>query len=273
MSNNLKYILWGGGLATLLLLAGSAVIGPKLITSLVVGFGGEGDSRYSTEGYDTGLEFAPNMFYSEAYKPYTQWKPASVFNNGRNMQAAPKGTIPRSGWYVAEDYKPYHISNTPEAYNDSTAGVKSPIMEMLASLEGDKKAAAEKQIEAKGKKIYEVFCMVCHGEQGDGQGTIVKNEKYPTPGTYASKVAVTEGQMFHSITYGKNLMGSYASQITPQERWAVIYYIKKTFMGGVTAAPATEKTTDVKATPAPAANAKVAAPAKADATPPAKKTK
>lgn len=243
----LKNIIWGSVIAVVLLLVLSAIFVPKMLTPLVVGFGGEGSERYSTDGYDTGLEFAPNMFYSEAYKPYTQWKPASVFKDGMNMQTAPKGTIPRSSWYIAEDYKPYHISNTPEAYQDSLSGIKSPIMEILAGLEGDKKAAAEKQIEARGKKVYEIFCMVCHGETGDGQGPIVKADKYPTPNTYASKTALTEGQMYHSITYGKNLMGSYASQVTPQERWAVIYYIKKTFMGGVTAAPAAAAATTTPA--------------------------
>lgn len=256
MSNNSKYILWGGGLATLLLLVGSAIVGPKLISPLVIGFGGEGDSRYSTEGFETGIEFAPNMFHPESYEAYTQWKPASVFKDGKNMQVAPKGTISRTLGYADEAYKPYHLSDTPEAYNDSTSGIKSPIMEMLAGLEGDKRAAAEKQIEAKGKKIYETFCTVCHGEQGDGQGTIVKNEKYPTPGSYASKTTVTEGQMYHSITYGKNLMGGYASQVTPQERWAVIYYIKKTFMGGVSAAPATATPATAAPANAPATDAK-----------------
>ena len=251
----LKYILWGGGIATLLLLVGSAIYGPKMISPLVIGFGGEGANRYSTEGFETGLEFAPNMFHPESYESYTQWKP-SIFKDGKNMQSAPKGTIPRkNSWYIGEDYKPYYLSDTPEAYADSTASLKSPVMEMLAALEGDKKDAAEKQIEAKGKKIYETFCAVCHGEQGDGQGTIVKNDKYPTPNSYSSKAALTQGQMFHSITYGKNLMGSYASQVTPQERWAVIYYIKKTFMGGVNPAPAA-------ATPAPAAATPAPAPAK-----------
>jgi hypothetical protein len=37
---------------------------------------------------------------------------------------------------------------------------------------------------------------------------------------------MTDGTMFYSITYGRNLMGSYASQLTPKQRWEIVYYIK-----------------------------------------------
>jgi hypothetical protein len=58
----------------------------------------------------------------------------------------------------------------------------------------------------------------------------VANGKFPTPGKYWDKVAsagLNEGKMFHSITYGKNLMGQHASQVTKEERWLVIHYINE----------------------------------------------
>lgn len=224
-----KNILIGAGVAiTLLALIGSAMIGPKLVSTIVVGFGGEGANRYSTDGFDTGLEFAPNMYHAESYEAYTQWKP-SIFKDGKNMQSAPAGTVPRGGWYVAEDYMPYHLPNTPEAY-DSASAIKNPLLASVAGLDSTKRDAAMKKTEDKGKKIYETYCLVCHGEAGAGDGILVKNEKIPTPGAYSTKVDLTDGKMFHSITYGKNLMGSYASQITPEERWQVIYYIRKNFL-------------------------------------------
>lgn len=224
-----KYIIGGTVLVLLVGMVLSAIVGPKLISYITVGFGGEGDKRYSTAGYDTGLEFAPNMFHSEALESYTQWKP-SLFADGKNMQAAPKGTVPRSNWYIAENYKPYHYAETPEAYEAAGTSLTNPLTAQIETLEEGKRADALKKLETRGKNVYTINCAVCHGETGDGQGTIVKNQKYPTPGSYQSKEGLTDGKMYHSITYGKNLMGSYASQVTPEERWAAIYYIRKNFI-------------------------------------------
>jgi mono/diheme cytochrome c family protein len=261
----LKYLIRGGIAVTLLLLVVSAYMGPKLASYITIGFGGEGDKRYSTEGYTTGLEFAPNMYYSEALETYTQWKP-SLFKDGKNIQAAPKGTIPRNSWYVAEDYQAYHLVDT--AYESSVA-LKSPIEAKMAAMPAAEAAEYEKALLVKGDTIYRTFCSVCHGAKGDGQGILVTGAvQYPTPGAYDSKVGLTEGKMFHSLTHGKNLMGSYASQITPEQRWQVIYYIKKNFLKNVaTAAPAQAAATPAAATPAADAKAK---PADAKAKPAAK---
>ncbi len=208
----------------------SAYVGPKLISGVVVGYGGEGANRYSTDGFNTGLEYAPNMFHPESYEAYTQWKPATPFRDGKNMQAPPAGTVPRDNGYIHEDFQPYHYPNTQEAYDLATENLKSPVVEALAAIDSLKRKDAAKGILAKGKKVYTIHCQICHGEQGDGQGTIVKNNVYPTPGDYKTKENLTDGKMFHSITYGRNLMGSHASQVTPEERWAVIYYIRNSFL-------------------------------------------
>ncbi|MFN0203892.1 MAG: c-type cytochrome [Bacteroidia bacterium] len=270
-----KYLIGGAVVLLLVGLVGSAFIGPKLITPIVVGFGGEGDKRYSVDGYETGLEFAPNMYHSEALESYTQWKP-SVFRDGRNMQYAPKGTVPRNSWYVAENFQPYHFENTPEAYDSASNLVKSPLVaRMEAITDTTARKAMEKDILIKGDSVYKTFCAICHGDKGDGNGTIVESEKYPTPGSYESKVGLTEGKMYHSITYGKNLMGSYASQITPEQRWQVIYYIKKNFLknapAAAPAATATPAKADAKPATAKPAETKPAAVAAKPAAKPAEK--
>ena len=60
-----------------------------------------------------------------------------------------------------------------------------------------------------------------------GDGKVVTNGGFPPPPAYSSAqlIDLPEGKMFHSITYGKNLMGPHASQLTQDERWKIIYYI------------------------------------------------
>jgi mono/diheme cytochrome c family protein len=82
------------------------------------------------------------------------------------------------------------------------------------------------------ERLYLINCGICHGPALDGNGPLYKDGTGPYPAKPAMLVgdpkyaAMPEGQMFYSITYGKNLMGSYASQVTPKQRWMIINYIK-----------------------------------------------
>ena len=79
---------------------------------------------------------------------------------------------------------------------------------------------------ARGRKVYMNTCVVCHGPEGDGHGYIVP--PFPMPPTlHSDKVrGWPDGRIFHVITVGQNLMPSYASQILPEDRWAVIDYVR-----------------------------------------------
>ncbi len=70
--------------------------------------------------------------------------------------------------------------------------------------------------------------MHCHGESGQGDGGTVTNGGFPPPPAYNGGALknLPEGKMFHSITYGKGMMGSHASQLTKEERWKIIQYVK-----------------------------------------------
>ncbi|MEZ4873825.1 MAG: cytochrome c [Bdellovibrionales bacterium] len=81
---------------------------------------------------------------------------------------------------------------------------------------------------ARGKKHYTMQCAVCHGDAGDGKGTIASKMAVPPPSLISGKVlGYTEGRIFHAMTTGWGVMGSYSRQIRNEEdRWAVINYIK-----------------------------------------------
>jgi mono/diheme cytochrome c family protein len=82
------------------------------------------------------------------------------------------------------------------------------------------------------QRLYLVNCGICHGMKLDGNGPLYRGGDGPFPAKPATLVgdakydAMPEGQMYYSVTYGKNKMGSYASQLDTRQRWMVIAYIK-----------------------------------------------
>ncbi|MBI4211238.1 MAG: cytochrome c [Deltaproteobacteria bacterium] len=78
----------------------------------------------------------------------------------------------------------------------------------------------------RGKKMFNTYCAVCHGPRGLGDGSIVP--KFPRPPMLSSEKvrAWADGQIYHTITMGQNLMPSYASQVEPEDRWAIVHYVR-----------------------------------------------
>jgi mono/diheme cytochrome c family protein len=110
---------------------------------------------------------------------------------------------------------PYAYANTSEGYEAAGANLLSPI------------ETAKRSIEA-GAVLYTKFCMHCHGETGQGDGGVVTNGGFPPPPAYngAALKNLPEGKMFHSITYGKGQMGSHSSQLSKEDRWKIVQYVK-----------------------------------------------
>lgn len=186
----------------------------------------------STDPLSPGIEFMPDMYRSIAYKPYEENPNFKDLLGARPpvVGTISQGEFPNSPWGINNAIYPY--PNTPEGYEAAGLNLKNPIELTPENLE-------------KGKAVYTKFCTPCHGDAGDGNGSIVANGKFPSPGKYWDKVTangLNEGKMFHSITYGKNLMGQHASQINKEERWLVIHYINDLIKK---AAPAPASTTAV----------------------------
>ncbi|OIP36360.1 MAG: hypothetical protein AUK47_15205 [Deltaproteobacteria bacterium CG2_30_63_29] len=80
---------------------------------------------------------------------------------------------------------------------------------------------------ATGKKMFDTYCIVCHGEYGMGDGT-VPTKGFPLPPSLLDQRARTlpDGGIFHIITTGQNAMPKYRNQLRPEERWGVVYYVR-----------------------------------------------
>lgn len=155
-----------------------------------------------------GYEYMPDMYRSPSFETYGK----NEFYGDSIMSARmpAENSIARG-----EDNLPYPYPNTFEGYEAAGANLKNPL------------ANTEENI-AKGKAVYMRFCVHCHGKKGKGDGTVPTNSEFPAVPAYdgAGLKDLPEGKMFHSIHYGKNLMGSHASQITKTERWQVILFVQ-----------------------------------------------
>ncbi|MGE9295267.1 MAG: c-type cytochrome [Puniceicoccales bacterium] len=78
-----------------------------------------------------------------------------------------------------------------------------------------------------GQKKYTVFCQPCHGQTGDGNGITKQYGMAATPTYHDARLRdMPVGEIFNTITHGKNLMGAYGMKLNEDERWAVIAYVR-----------------------------------------------
>ncbi len=181
-----------------------------------------------------GSIYMPDMAYSRAYESYADH--SNLAEKGINYNSRPVvGTISR------EEDMPFHIPmDQPGDTTNYTASKAVP--NPYDSLSKTDMEEAE--------RLYLINCGICHGTDLKGNGPIYNDGKGPYPAQPKNLIGdpivsvMPDGQMFYSLTYGKNLMGSYASQLSRKQRWQVIAYIK-----------AKQKASKAKAAPAPAADA------------------
>ena len=163
-------------------------------------------------------EFLPEMVRSV---PYGAYAPNPGFPDGKTLQPPPAGTIPR-GWL------PLPAGETPEATAQARDGLENPY------------AAGGPWVKKRGQAGFRTFCQPCHGPQGRGDGAVTRRGVPPPPTLASEKVAaMSDGRLFHVITDGQGNMAGYAAQITPEERWMIVWYLR----------PLTEKRSTEGATP------------------------
>jgi len=147
-------------------------------------------------------QFMPNMYESGGYETYGE----AAFKNGVEAQLPAEGS-------VARGHVPFDIENSTAGYELAKTTLTSPL-------------SADDIDAERGKELYNIYCGICHGTKGNGQGNLVKREKILGIPSYDDVGrAITAGSIYHTIYYGKNAMGSYANQINEEERWQVVDYV------------------------------------------------
>lgn len=177
---------------------------------------------------EPGRAYMPDMAYSRAYETYASTQ--NLKDQGVNYSA-----LPVNGTFAKNDLLFHYPFKNDSAGYANSATVKNPLPAM----------DAVQYLEA--ARLYLVNCGICHGTKLDGNGPLWNGGSGPFPAAPKNLlspdlVKMADGTMYHSITYGKNSMGGYASQLNVSQRWMVIQYIRdKQANSGAAAADTTSK--------------------------------
>ncbi len=193
-----------------------------------------------------GKIYMPDMAYSRGYETYAL-RDSTKFTTNIALVGGSKiyyDNNPVTGTIKRGELFPYTLPNDSSGYAQS-ASVKNPIP-MADMTPNEMKEAS---------RLYNINCGICHGEKAAGNGPIATAGKIGGIAnlTLDIYVKMADGTMFHSITYGKNLMGSYASQLDRKQRWMIVNYIRTLQPKTDGAAPATDATTPAATTDSAAA--------------------
>lgn len=148
------------------------------------------------------LYIQPFTWMAEQDKGLPQSK-SEVFSDGFTMRPPVEGT-------VARDFVPYEYKGLKDS---AVVNLSNPL-------------PFNKEVIAKGKSRYDTYCSPCHGNFGAGDTRL--RDQFPKPPTlHSDKVRNwADGNIYHVITNGQNIMPSYAKQISREDRWAIVHYIR-----------------------------------------------
>jgi mono/diheme cytochrome c family protein len=152
-----------------------------------------------------------DMYDQPRYKPYAA---SSLFADGASARPLPPGTV----------------AHARGAFSDSSGGRVG-----AAAVQQDLQAEAaqampypvDMQLLRRGQERFSIYCMPCHSPAGDGDGMVVRRG-FPAPPSFHSDRlrAVPDRHIYDVITQGYGIMYPYADRVEPQDRWAIVAYIR-----------------------------------------------
>lgn len=138
--------------------------------------------------------YMADMVYSPAYKAQKMG----------SMMKPVAGTVPR-------DFQSHRFPTDPKDF--SGGGYKNPVPRTQAVMH-------------RGQMLFNTYCIVCHGPNGEGDGSIIP--KFPRPPSLQADVAMNynDAYIFQMISVGRNNMPSYSSQISAEDRWKIVHFVR-----------------------------------------------
>ncbi len=151
------------------------------------------------------LTACPRLDPMQRQAKYKAYQVSDYWSDGLAMRAPPPGTV---AWRAAGD---------PEVVTGLGADGKP-----LARIP----VAVTPQLLATGRKRFDIHCAVCHGVLGDGESQVALNMSLRRPPSLHQFRDVTDGFVYQVVSKGFGLMPSYAAELSPEERWAVVAYVR-----------------------------------------------
>jgi mono/diheme cytochrome c family protein len=162
-------------------------------------------------------QYAPNMYDEPFLKSQGQNRVAAMADSGMSPVPVQVMRMPAEG-SLPMDYQPFPY---PKGVGDSVEIIRAQAGREMANPLPRTSAVLER-----GQAVYRMYCAVCHGTWGTGDGPVV--DPFPKPASLQStKIRnYADAAIFHVVWYGGTAMPSYSKQIYAHDIWAVIHYIR-----------------------------------------------
>ena len=152
-----------------------------------------------------------DMYDQPRYKAFTR---GEVFADGNSAQTPPDGTEPRASG-------PFAGTSSGRLGADEVARAR-----VAARADADPEPLTLARL-ARGRERYQIYCMPCHSPVGDGDGLVVRRGFPQPPSFHIERLRqAPDRQLFDVITDGHGVMPSYAGQVRPDDRWAIVAYLR-----------------------------------------------
>lgn len=191
-----------------------------LVVVSVAGFRGQKFSRPP-------IEIFPDMDRQPKVKAQD---PSQFFADGRGARVPVAGTVPLG--YAMPQHRPVDGSaGTPDGPYSKIVFSAAPDYEQTGKM-GDQWGTGipyevDEGIMARGRERYAIFCAVCHGETGAGDGMAYRFGLATVVSLHQDRLrTMSDGEIFNTITHGKNTMLGYGARIPVPDRWAIIAYLR-----------------------------------------------
>ena len=172
-----------------------------------------------------GVEYMPDMYRSPSYETYSG---NASFADSMSARMPVSGTVPRG-------FLPYAYQNDTGGYANAGKSLKNPLQ-------------YNENVMVQAEVLYQKYCTHCHGAAGGGDGLVGQKLPGAPPSFSTTLKDLPEGKIFHTITYGKGLMGAHAPLLTQEERWKLVYYVQK-LQGKIQSTAAISDTSSIPAPP------------------------
>ncbi|MFK7953041.1 MAG: cytochrome c [Ekhidna sp.] len=176
---------------------------------------------------DTGLEYAPQMYHSTPYEQLSQITDEDAGNWLDSNEEDGHGEF-----YNSNPYNEFKMNMREPVSNTVRRGQPLPYRISADDIEAGSLVispldSSDTDVVKQGKILYDSYCEHCHGEKGNADGLVATPFAGVANLNGAAYKEITEGHIFHVITYGKGLMGAHGSQVSPGDRWRIARYVKE----------------------------------------------